>query len=109
MLVENARVWASSTPCCSSRWLLPHKPPRPPDDTGSAPPLLPSPREFVFQAVHSDDIADAYWRVVDQGASGAFNIAADPVITPPLLGGFLGAKRVLHVPVPLVRALVGAA
>ncbi|GLB69422.1 NAD-dependent epimerase/dehydratase family protein [Arthrobacter mangrovi] len=73
------------------------------------PPLLPFPREFVFQAVHSDDIADAYWRVVDQGASGAFNIAADPVITPPLLGGFLGAKRVLHVPVALVRALVGAA
>ncbi|MGF9662561.1 NAD-dependent epimerase/dehydratase family protein [Arthrobacter crystallopoietes] len=73
------------------------------------PPLLPFPREFVFQAVHSDDIADAYWRVVDQGASGPFNIAADPVITPPLLGGFLGARRVLHVPVPLVRALVGAA
>jgi UDP-glucose 4-epimerase len=72
-------------------------------------PLLPFPREFVFQAVHAEDAGDAYWRVLDQNASGAFNIAADPVITPPLLGGFLGAKRVLHVPVPLVRALVGAA
>ncbi|EMY35373.1 nucleoside-diphosphate-sugar epimerase [Arthrobacter crystallopoietes BAB-32] len=72
-------------------------------------PLLPFPREFVFQAVHAEDAGDAYWRVLDQGASGAFNIAADPVITPQLLGGFFGAKRVLHTPVPLVRAAVGAA
>ncbi|WP_146360570.1 NAD-dependent epimerase/dehydratase family protein [Arthrobacter yangruifuii] len=70
-------------------------------------PLVPLPAEFVFQAVHADDIADAYWRVVDQRAEGAFNIAADPIITPELLAGVLGAKRVLNVPVKLVRAVVG--
>ncbi|MCQ1945895.1 NAD-dependent epimerase/dehydratase family protein [Arthrobacter sp. zg-Y1116] len=70
-------------------------------------PLIPLPSEFVFQAVHADDMADAYWRVVDQRAEGAFNIAADPVITPELLAGVLGAKRVLNVPVKLVRAVVG--
>ena len=70
-------------------------------------PLIPLPSSFVFQAVHADDIADAYWRVVDQRAEGAFNIAADPVITPELLAGLLGAKRILNVPVKLVRAVVG--
>ncbi|MCQ1955588.1 NAD-dependent epimerase/dehydratase family protein [Arthrobacter sp. zg-Y826] len=70
-------------------------------------PLIPLPSEFVFQAVHADDMADAYWRVVDQRAEGAFNIAADPVITPELLAGVLGAKRVLNVPVKVVRAVVG--
>lgn len=72
-------------------------------------PLLPFPREFVFQAVHADDIADAYWRVVDQGATGAFNIAAEPVITPDAMAWLFGARRWLPVPVPLVRALVSAA
>ncbi|MFD1213366.1 NAD-dependent epimerase/dehydratase family protein [Arthrobacter sp. GCM10027362] len=70
-------------------------------------PLLPVPAQFKFQVVHADDIADAYWRVVDQRASGAFNVAADPVFTPELLAGMLGARRVLDVPVGLVRAAVG--
>jgi UDP-glucose 4-epimerase len=70
-------------------------------------PLLPVPAQFKFQVVHADDIADAYWRVVDQHASGAFNVAADPVFTPELLAGMLGARRILHVPVGLVRAVVG--
>ena len=70
-------------------------------------PLIPLPDSFIFQAVHADDIADAYWRVVDQRAEGAFNIAADPIITPELLAGVLGAKRILNVPVKLIRAVVG--
>ena len=70
-------------------------------------PLLPVPKEFSFQVVHADDLADAYWRVLDQRAEGAFNIAADPVITPELLGGVLGARRVLNIPVKLLRAVVG--
>ncbi|HXD29213.1 MAG TPA: NAD-dependent epimerase/dehydratase family protein [Arthrobacter sp.] len=71
-------------------------------------PLLPFPREFVFQAVHADDIADAYWRVVDQQAGGAFNVAAEPVITPNVVGWLLGARRWMPVPVSLVRAVVAA-
>jgi len=70
-------------------------------------PLLPVPAQFKFQVVHADDIADAYWKVVDQRASGAFNVAADPVFTPELLAGMLGARRILNVPVGLVRAAVG--
>lgn len=69
-------------------------------------PLLPFPAEFIFQAVHADDLADAYWRVIDQRAAGAFNIAADPVLGPHAIAALVGAKRWLPVPVPLVRALV---
>jgi len=69
-------------------------------------PLIPLPAEFSFQVVHADDMADAYWRVIDQRAEGAYNIAADPVITPELLAGLLGARRILNVPVGLIRAVV---
>ena len=70
-------------------------------------PLIPLPEEFSFQIVHADDMADAYWRVLDQRAEGAFNIAADPVVTPELLAGVLGARRILTIPLKLVRAVVG--
>ena len=70
-------------------------------------PLVPLPATFSFQVVHADDAADAYWRVIERRAEGAFNIAADPVITPDLLAGVLGARRILNVPVRLIRALVG--
>ncbi|MCU1530732.1 MAG: epimerase [Arthrobacter sp.] len=69
-------------------------------------PLLPVPQEFVFQAVHADDIADAYWRVLQRRASGAFNVAAEPVIDPNALGWLLGARRVMPLPLPLLRAVV---
>ena len=70
-------------------------------------PIIPLPVEFSFQVVHADDIADAYWRVVDQRAEGAFNIAADPVFTPELLAGMLGARRIINIPVGVIRAIVG--
>lgn len=69
-------------------------------------PLLPFPAEFIFQAVHADDLADAYWRVIEQRAAGAFNIAAEPVLGPHAIATLVGAKRWLPVPVPLVRVLV---
>jgi UDP-glucose 4-epimerase len=71
-------------------------------------PVLPIPSQLVFQAVHAADMADAYWRIVDQRASGAFNIAADPILTPSLVGGLLGAKRVFNLPVSVLRAAVAA-
>jgi nucleoside-diphosphate-sugar epimerase len=72
------------------------------------PPVLPLPRWFRVQAVHADDVADAYRRLVVGDASGAFNIAADPLLDPDVLG------RVLHArPVPMrpgaLRAAAGAA
>jgi UDP-glucose 4-epimerase len=69
-------------------------------------PLLPVPPEFIFQAVHADDVADAYWRVLHQRASGAFNVAAEPVIDPNALGWLLGARRVMPLPAALLRAVV---
>lgn len=69
-------------------------------------PILPAPDNLIFQAVHADDVAEAYWRVVDQRASGAFNIAAEPVLTPQELGRILGAKRILPIPMRLLHAVV---
>ena len=49
-------------------------------------PVVPIPQELVFQAVHAADVADAYWRVLQRRARGAFNIAAEPVLDPNALG-----------------------
>jgi nucleoside-diphosphate-sugar epimerase len=72
------------------------------------PPVLPLPRWFRVQAVHADDVADAYRRLISSDARGAYNVAADPLLTPDVLG------RVLHArPVPMrpgvLRAAAGAA
>lgn len=69
-------------------------------------PVLPVPPQFIFQAVHADDIADAYWRVLQLRASGAFNVAAEPVIDPNALGWLLGSRRVLPLPLALLRGTV---
>lgn len=69
-------------------------------------PLLPAPDNLIFQAVHADDVAEAYWRVVDQRASGAFNIAAEPVLDPQELARILGARRILPIPMRLLHAVV---
>ena len=72
-------------------------------------PLLPAPDDLIFQAVHADDVAEAYWRVIDQRASGAFNIAAEPVLTPRELARIVGARRILPIPMGLLHKLVGLA
>lgn len=69
-------------------------------------PLLPIPKELIFQAVHAADVADAYWRVLERRAEGAFNIAAEPVINPNALGWVLHARRLLPLPLPVLRAAV---
>lgn len=45
-------------------------------------PFLPMPPRTVSQVVAADDLGDAFWRVVDRRAGGAFNIAGEPVIGP---------------------------
>ncbi|WP_423183392.1 NAD-dependent epimerase/dehydratase family protein [Arthrobacter sp. NyZ413] len=69
-------------------------------------PILPIPKELVFQAVHSADVADAYWRAVERRAEGAFNIAAEPVLEPNTLAWALHAKRLMPIPLPVLRAVV---
>jgi UDP-glucose 4-epimerase len=68
--------------------------------------VLPLPYPFVFQAVHADDLADAYWRAIDRKAGGAFNIAAAPVLTPPRMARVFGMLGAVRVPLGLVRGLV---
>lgn len=69
-------------------------------------PLLPIPSELIFQAVHAADVADAYWRVLERQAAGAFNIAAEPVLDPNALGWVLNTRRLWPLPLPVLRAAV---
>ena len=69
-------------------------------------PVLPFPERFRFQVLHTDDVADAFWRVIQHRVGGAFNVAAEPVLGPDGVAQVLGAGRILPVPPALVRALV---
>ncbi|HEX3621788.1 MAG TPA: NAD-dependent epimerase/dehydratase family protein [Acidimicrobiales bacterium] len=66
-------------------------------------PVVPRTDRLVFQAVHTDDAAEAYRLAVVGDARGPFNVAAEPVLDPDELGRVLGAHPV---PVPswLLRA-----
>jgi UDP-glucose 4-epimerase len=70
-------------------------------------PLLPYPRGLRTQAVHSADVGRAYALAAVKPVSGAFNIAAEPVLDAAVLGRLLGA-RPLPLPVGLVRGAVSA-
>lgn len=70
------------------------------------PPLLPLPRQIVFQAVHADDVAEAFWRVLERKARGAFNIATDPVLDPAAVARVLGARGTVGFPLQLLRSAV---
>jgi nucleoside-diphosphate-sugar epimerase len=67
-------------------------------------PVVPRTERLVFQAVHTEDVAEAYRLAVLGSARGPFNIAAEPVLDPDQLGRILGARPV-PVPAPLLRAL----
>jgi nucleoside-diphosphate-sugar epimerase len=68
-------------------------------------PVLPLPDRLVVQCVHGDDIGEAYrLAALSERASGAYNIAADPVLTPDALARVLNARRV-RVPERPLRVL----
>jgi nucleoside-diphosphate-sugar epimerase len=68
--------------------------------------VVPSLPRLRVQAVHADDVAEAYrLAVVDGRARGAYNVAADPVIDPDVLAQELHAVKVPLRTRPL-RALV---
>jgi nucleoside-diphosphate-sugar epimerase len=66
-------------------------------------PLVPDVPGLRFQAVHADDVGEAYRRAVVGAVDGAFNIAAAPTIGPPELASLLRARQV-RVPAKAVRA-----
>ena len=66
-------------------------------------PVVPAHERLVFQAVHSYDVGDAYrLALVNEGARGPFNVAAEPVLDPDELARTLGARKV-RVPRALLR------
>jgi nucleoside-diphosphate-sugar epimerase len=70
-------------------------------------PRLPVPAGLRFQALHGRDAGQAYrLAVVDDGASGPYNVAADPVIDASALADILGT-RPMTVPPAAVRAALG--
>jgi UDP-glucose 4-epimerase len=66
-------------------------------------PLVPRTERLCFQAVHSDDVGDAYRRAALSEVQGAFNIAAEPVLDTEALSRLLAA-RPLQVHPGLLRA-----
>jgi UDP-glucose 4-epimerase len=68
-------------------------------------PVVPDHPRLRLQAVHADDVADAYARVLRADVRGAFNVAAGPVLDPRLAASVFHGVRV---PVP-GPALAGAA
>ena len=70
-------------------------------------PVIPNVGRLVFQAVHSDDVAEAYRLAATSDVRGPFNIAADPVLDPPALAALLHA-RLVDVPSGALRAAAWA-
>lgn len=71
-------------------------------------PVVPDLPGLRFQVLHADDVADAYRRAVLRPVSGAFNLAAEPVVDAALLADLLGA-RVVRLPAGPPRALLAGA
>jgi UDP-glucose 4-epimerase len=70
-------------------------------------PVLPLPAGLVVQCVHGADVGEAYrLAALSSSASGAYNIAADPVLDQSELGRVLRARPVT-VPARAVRVLAG--
>jgi UDP-glucose 4-epimerase len=71
-------------------------------------PLLPYPKGLRFEAVHTDDLAQACRLALLSGSRGAFNIASGPPVTRQDMAELLGAKRSVGVGAGLVRSAVRA-
>src|SRR4051794_37528299 len=67
-------------------------------------PVVPANRRLRLQAVHADDVADAYARILRADVSGAFNLAAGPV-----LDARVAAQAFHGVPVPVPGPVLAAA
>ena len=71
-------------------------------------PVLPLDRGLTIPMVHADDVAAAIDTVLEQRATGAFNLASEPPLTTERIAEVLGA-RVVHVPSRVVRAAAAGA
>jgi UDP-glucose 4-epimerase len=71
-------------------------------------PFLPLSRRLVLQALHADDLAEAYLLAIRARLGGPVNVAADPVLGPQELAAAVRARGVLPVPLRLLRAVAAA-
>ena len=71
-------------------------------------PVVPVPAGVRFQAVHADDVAQAFRLAVLGEANGAFNLAADPIIDRKRLAEVFDS-RIVPVPGRVMRAGLAAA
>ncbi|MEW9531620.1 NAD-dependent epimerase/dehydratase family protein [Microbispora sp. NPDC049125] len=70
-------------------------------------PFVPDMPRLRFQALHTADAAEAFRLALTRPVTGAFNLAADPVIDPSVLAELLGARKV-PVPSTFVKTAVAA-
>ncbi|MBD8058676.1 NAD-dependent epimerase/dehydratase family protein [Cellulomonas sp. JH27-2] len=71
-------------------------------------PVLPWPQGLRLQAIHADDLADAYRETVVRQARGAFNVAAPQVLRGTDVAELVSRGRVRDVSPGLVRTAVWA-
>ncbi|MEY2534420.1 MAG: UDP-glucose 4-epimerase [bacterium] len=67
-------------------------------------PIVPRPPRLRAQALHADDVADAYRRAIVMDVRGPFNVAAEPPLDGDVVARLLGARAV-DVPAPVLRTL----
>ncbi|WP_338890200.1 NAD-dependent epimerase/dehydratase family protein [Rhodococcus sovatensis] len=70
-------------------------------------PVLPDLPGLTMQAVHSLDVGRAFAEAAVRDVHGAFNIAAEPILTPDILADFLSA-RLISLPTTVVRSVLAA-
>ena len=68
-------------------------------------PVLPLDRRLCIPLIHAEDVADAFVRAIERGATGAFNLAAEPPLGRRDIADTLGARAV-HLPSPVLARLV---
>jgi len=71
-------------------------------------PIVPDLPGLQLQALHTEDAARAYVQAIHADVSGAFNLAADPIIDAAAISEVFGG-RTLRLPVRPVRELLAAA
>lgn len=64
--------------------------------------LVPNLRRLQFQATHADDIASAYVAAIMRDVRGAFNVAAEPILTPAVIAEAVHGRTV-PMPEPVLR------
>lgn len=68
-------------------------------------PVIVFPRGIRAQALHADDVAEAYRLLATSTVRGAFNVAAEPVLGPRAAAQIFGARRVIPISRRVLRVL----